>query len=83
MSEERCANCAHLSVCAICKPWPFDCGCDEYMAEVVRCHKCALRGSFGCPMYHYVGQNRDGDDMYIDDTRHDGYCDRGERKDSD
>lgn len=35
MDDRKCANCIHLEVCAICKPWPFDCGCDQYL-ELVR-----------------------------------------------
>lgn len=78
MADRKCVNCIHLEVCAICKPWPFDQGCDNYL-ELVRCKDCrfsiiAEDGRTLCDMHDPYDVNPRGDKNY--------FCADGERKDN-
>lgn len=62
----------------------------ETKSELVRCQDCKHRGTDECPMYYeenVVWQNDElmpeWDVIEHDTTKDDGYCDRGERKETD
>lgn len=53
---------------AICKDQDID------AVEVVRCRDCVKRDTEGCPMRFWD----EYDDGYTDNTKDDGFCNRGE-----
>ena len=85
MADRKCANCIHLEVCAICKPRPFDQGCDNYL-ELVRCKDCKHRDANqtepgGCHLCNYHSCDRKGHERYLYVEGND-FCSCGERKDN-